>query len=309
MRIIFMGTPDFSVSALESLKEAGEDVVLTVTQPDRAKGRSGKPGMSPVKECALKLGLKVFQPEKIRDPEAVKVIRDLSPDLIVVSAFGQILSREILEIPEYGCINIHASLLPEYRGASPIQRCIMDGRAETGITIMQMDEGLDTGDILLQRSIPIAEDETGGSLFEKLSVLGAELLKEALSGIKERSIKPLPQDEERSSYTGMIKKEAGRLEFGKSAVELERLIRALDPWPSAYCRYKDKTLKIWKAEVTDADDKAAPGTITSVGKADFTVRCGSGALTVKEVQLEGKKRMDCSDFLRGVRVEAGSMLE
>ncbi len=308
MRLIFIGTPDFSVRPLERIRESGEDIVLVVTQPDRKKGRGKETGVSAVKECALRLGLNVFQPERIRDPEAVRVIRELSPDIIVVSAFGQILSKEILEIPKLGCVNIHASLLPEYRGASPIQRCIMDGKKRTGVTIMQMDEGLDTGDILLQRAVDIDRDETGGSLFEKLSLLGAGLIAEALPLIEKGALSPVPQDEERSSYAGMIKKEMGRLDFSGRAEDLERLIRALDPWPSAYTELNGKVLKIWKAETADIKDPskgAKPGTVLEVGKDDFTISCGIGALIIKEVQLSGKKRMSSADFLRGVKIVPG----
>ena len=308
MRLIFMGTPDFSVRPLERIYESGEDIVLVVTQPDRKKGRGKETGAGAVKECALRLGLNVFQPEKVKDPEAVRVIRELSPDIIVVSAFGQILSKEILEIPGLGCINIHASLLPEYRGASPIQRCIMDGKKETGVTIMQMDEGLDTGDILLQRAVEIDRDETGGSLFEKLSLLGADLIAEALPLIEKGELSPLPQDGEKSSYAGMIKKEMGRLDFSGRAEDLERLIRALDPWPSAYTELNGKVLKIWKAETADIKDPskgAKPGTVLEVGKDDFTISCGTGALIIKEVQLSGKKRMSAADFLRGVKIVPG----
>ncbi len=238
-------------------------------------------------------------------------IREEAPDLIVVAAFGQILSKEILEIPKYGCVNIHASLLPEYRGAAPIQQSILDGKKETGVTIMQMDEGLDTGDILLQRSIPIADDETGGSLFDKLAELGAGLITEALPKIKEGSLKAEKQDGSKASYVKMLKKDSGRLDFSKDACELERMIRAMDPWPSAYTKFGKKTLKIWKACVIKEDitsDIKKNGEITNITKDYFTVKCGKNSLVIEELQLEGKKRMSCHDFLLGTRPETGEVL-
>ncbi len=311
MRVVFMGTPDFASAALEKLIEAGEDVTMAVTQPDRERGRGKEISGSPVKKCALEHGIEVFQPEKLKEEAAVSRIREEKPDIIVVAAFGQILSKEVLEIPEYGCINIHASLLPEYRGAAPIQQSILDGKKETGVTIMRMDEGLDTGDILLQRSIPIADDETGGSLFDKLSDLGASLVVEALPLIRDGKLTALKQDGERSSYAGMLKKDSGRLDFSLEAEYLERLIRAMDPWPSAYTFLGKKTLKIWKASVTKDDitpDIKNNGEITSITKSGFTVKCGKGSLVIEELQLEGKKRMKCHDFLLGNSIKAGEIL-
>lgn len=311
MRIIFMGTPDFAEGALRELIRVKQNIVMVVTQPDRAKGRGKDISMPPVKACAIEHGIEVFQPEKVKDPGAVQVIRDKKPDLIVVAAFGQILSKEILDIPKYGCVNIHASLLPEYRGAAPIQKCIMDGKKETGVTIMQMNEGLDTGDILMKRSIAIDDDETGGSLFEKLSRLGALMITEAIPLIGEGKLIPEKQDDSKASYAGMLNKETGAIKFKNSAVELERLIRAMNPWPSAYTRFRNKNLKIWKASVTDdikTDDIYQTGTITNITKDDFTVKCGVQSLVIKELQLEGKKRMSAHDFMLGVRPEIGESL-
>jgi len=312
MDIVFMGTPDFAATALEKLADSGENVVMAVTQPDRAKGRGKGIAVSPVKKCALERGIEVFQPEKVKEASAVQYIRDRAPELIIVAAFGQILSKEILDIPKYGCINIHASLLPKYRGASPIQSCIMDGEKETGVTIMRMDEGLDTGDIILQRSIPIAEDETGGSLFDKLSELGASLMIEAVSDLKEGKTEYTPQDSSKSSYTALLKKNSGRLDFSGEAVELERIIRALDPWPSAWTKYGEKTLKIWKAHVIEDNitgDTAKAGEIISVTKDNFTIKCGNGSLVIEELQQEGKKRMSSHDFLLGMKVKTGDILK
>ncbi len=311
MGIVFMGTPDFASAALEKLIEAGENVTMAVTQPDRAKGRSGEAVPSPVKQSAMKHGIQVFQPEKVKEEEAVSRIREEKPDLIVVAAFGQILSKEILDIPEYGCINIHASLLPEYRGAAPIQQAILDGKKETGVTIMRMDEGLDTGDILLKRSIPIADDETGGSLFDKLSELGASLAVEAIPLIRGGKLVPEKQDSSRSSYAGMLKKNSGCLDFSEDAVKLERLIRAMNPWPSAYTFLGKKTLKIWKAHVTEDNITSGVeknGEITNITKTDFTIKCGKDSLVIEELQLEGKKRMKSHDFLLGNSIKTGEIL-
>ncbi len=306
MKIIFMGTPDFSAGILKALKEEGHDIVLAVTQPDKPKGRSGRPVYSDVKEYALSQGIEVFQPEKIKDESALSFLRGKDADIFVVAAFGQILSKEILDMPKYGCINVHASLLPKYRGASPIQQAIIDGEKITGVTIMQMDEGLDTGDILFSLEVPIDAKETGGSLFEKLEKAGAKLIITAVKKIEKGEVRPLKQDEDKASYSGRIKKSLGRIDFTDDAKRTERLIRALDPWPSAYTQFDGKTLKIWKADVSGDDiTDGRAGLITRVGKDTFTVECKSGALEVKEVQLEGKKRMSVRDFLLGCKLSEG----
>lgn len=301
MKIIYMGTPDFAVNPLEKIIECGHEVVLVVTQPDREKGRGREVVFSPVKECALKYDIPVFQPVKIKEAEAVLELKKYDADLFVVAAFGQILSKEILQMPKYGCINVHASLLPRYRGASPIQSVIMDGCEETGVTIMQMDEGLDTGDIISVKSIPIDKKETGETLHDKLAKLGAELLGETLPLIENGTASKTPQDSSLSNYAKMLTKELGKIDFTKDAVVIERLIRALNSWPSAYMKLNGKTLKIWDAEVIDDNEGNAPGTVFNINKKDFSIACGKGALTVKEVQLEGKKRMDSESFLRGYK--------
>jgi methionyl-tRNA formyltransferase len=242
----------------------------------------------------------------VREPETVAALTALAPDVVVVVAFGQILSKEVLEIPRLGCINVHASLLPAYRGASPIQHAVIDGLKETGVTTMRMDEGLDTGDILLQRSIPLAADETGGSLFDKLSVLGAELLIETLEALEAGTLTRTPQTGA-SNYAGMIKKEMGELNFTRPAEELERRIRGLSPWPSAFTFRDGKLLKIWRAAVVDAEG-GFPGEVTEVKKDSFTVRTGRGGLQILEVQPEGKKRMDAAAYLRGYPLAAGDWL-
>ncbi len=307
MRIIFMGTPDFSVGVLKALHEAGEEIVLCVTQPDREKGRGKGVSMTPVKEYALEIGVPVFQPEKIRAEEAVVRLREYNADIAVVAAFGQILSKEILDMPRYGSINVHASLLPYYRGAAPIQRSIINGDEKTGVTIMQMDEGLDTGDMIMKKEVKIAKDETGGSLFDKLMETGASLCVEAIRAIEAGTASRTPQPEGDFGYARMLKKSEGLIDFNKKAVEIERLIRALNPWPSAYTYLSGKMLKIWKAEVT-GESSGVAGEVTGVDSEAFTVSCGEGSLRLLEIQLEGKRRMSVHDFLLGQKVEKGMKL-
>ena len=311
MKIVFMGTPDFAVNTLEALIEAGHEIALVVTQPDKAKGRGKKMLFSPVKEAAIAHDLKVAQPEKVKAPEFVKVLSDIAPDVIVVVAFGQILPESILNLPRLGCINVHASLLPEYRGAAPIQWAVIDGLRETGVTTMYMDKGLDTGDIIEQRKIEIASDETGGSLFDKLALLGGEIIISTLDDLDSGKASRIKQDNENSSYAKMLSKEMGNLDFNKSAVELERLIRGLNPWPSAYTRLEGKLLKIFEAEVIDDDmsDGDTPGKIIAIDKKSFTIKCGTGALRIMNLQLEGKKRMDTSAFLLGYSINPGMKVE
>lgn len=323
MKIVFMGTPDFARSALEKIIEAGHQVLLVVTQPDKPKGRSGELQISDVKACALEHNIPVFQPVRIKLPENVAELKKYDADIYVVAAFGQILSQEILDIPRFGCVNIHASILPEYRGAAPIQQAIIDGKKTTGITIMQMAAGMDTGDILLQREIPISEDETGGGLFDKLAVLGGELIVEALPKIEKGELVPVPQDEERATKCGKLSKDMGRIDFEWDAEEIRNLVRGLNPWPSAFTYLGGKMLKIWQArtlseidfkrlcqdyEYTDAKE-SEPGMIVLLTKDSFVVRCGSDYLQILEVQLEGKKRMDVRSFLLGNKLEIGTILK
>lgn len=305
MRVIFMGTPDFAVGTLQALIDSRHEVIGVYTQPDKPKGRSGKLVMSPVKELALAYDIPVYQPVKIREPEYVEQIRKMNADVIVVVAFGQILPKAVLEASKYGCINVHASLLPMYRGAAPIQWAVIDGQTKTGVTTMQMDAGIDTGDILLKREVTLDERETGGSLFERLSKVGAGLLIETLEQAEAGTLKPEKQDDSRSTYAKMLNKELGRLDFAKDAVALERLIRGLNPWPSAFGNYNGKIMKIWDARVVEADSVGTPGEIIKVDKDSFTVKCGTGALQIMELQLEGKKRMKTADFLCGSKVLAG----
>ena len=308
MRVVFMGTPDFAVGTLEAIIEAGHEVVGVVTQPDKPKGRGKTMQYTPVKEVALAHEIPVFQPVKVKEESAVEKIRAWKPDVMVVVAFGQILSKELLDLPKYGCINVHASLLPKYRGSAPIQWAIIDGEQESGVTTMQMDEGVDTGDMLEQVVVPLSADETGGSLFGKLAQEGAKLLVHTLEQVEAGSLQPVKQEHTKATHAKMLDKQLGNIDFSKPAVEIERLIRGLNPWPSAYTKLQGKTLKIWKAAVVESESKGACGTIVSVTKHDLFVQTGEGLLQLQEVQLEGKKRMDIDAFLRGITVEKGTVL-
>ena len=311
MKVIFMGTPDFAVGTLEALIEAGHEVVLAVTQPDKPKGRGKEMQYTPVKECALKHAIPVFQPRRVREAECIEELRKYDADIMVVVAFGQILPKEILEMCTYGCVNVHASLLPKYRGSAPIQWAIIDGEEVTGVTTMQMDEGLDTGDMLLKTEIPVEPKETGGSLFDKLAQAGAKLCVETLEALQNGTVTPIPQGETTTAYAKMLDKQLGDINWNKTAVEIERLIRGLTPWPSAYTNWNEKVMKIWDAEVSDIDvemEDAKPGTIVKVEKDAFYVQTGEGLLKVCELQIPGKKRMDAGAFLRGYQVKVGEEL-
>ena len=307
MRIIFMGTPDFSVGTLEALVEAGHEVCLVVTQPDKPKGRGKEMQYTPVKEAALKHGIEVYQPRRIREAECVEKLRQYNADIMVVVAFGQIIPKEILEMVPYGCVNVHASLLPKYRGAAPIQWSIIDGEVVTGVTTMQMDEGLDTGDMLLKTEVPITAEETGESLHDKLAKAGAALCVETLAKLQEGSIIPEKQGESPTAYAKMLDKKLGNIDWTKSAVEIERLVRGLNSWPSAYTYWNKKVVKIWKASVTDENSNEQVGTVVKVEKDGFYVQTGNGLLIVLELQIPGKKRMDAGAFLRGYTIEPGEV--
>lgn len=321
MKVIFMGTPDFSVGTLEALIEAGHEVALVVTQPDKPKGRGGKMQYTPVKEVAVAHNIPVYQPKRIREPECIEELRKYNADIMVVIAFGQILPKEILEMTPYGCVNVHASLLPSYRGAAPIQWAVINGEKVSGVTTMQMNEGLDTGDILLTEKVKLDPKETGGSLFDRLSDVGAQLLVKTLEEAKAGTLKPQKQNEEEASYVKMIKKSFGELDFSKEADALERLIRGLNPWPSAFTHFNGKMLKIWDADVYTKEQAEAefpeystdfkgaePGQIAAVLPHTFFIGCGKDLLKVNEVQAEGKKRMTSDAFLRGSRLEKGMEL-
>lgn len=311
MKIVYMGTPDFAVPPLAALVENGYEVTAVITQPDKPKGRGKTLMPTPVKEEALKHEIPVYQPAKVRDPEFLETLQKLEPDMIIVAAFGQIIPKVILDMPKYGCINIHASLLPKYRGAAPIQQAVIDGEKESGVTIMKMGTGLDTGDMISQAVVKLREDETGGSLFDRLAETGAELLVRTIPSIENGTAVYTKQPEESPTpYAAMITKQMGLLDFSKSAVVLERLVRGMNPWPSAYTFLNNKTLKVWKCSVESGSCvKDVPGTITDVDKKGIHVACGEGTLILEEVQLEGKKRMETDAFLRGYHVTAGTVLK
>lgn len=307
MKIVFMGTPDFAVETLNEIVNAGHDVALVVTQPDKPKGRGNKMQFPPVKERALELGLSVEQPVKVKDDEFIKKLEEIKPDAIVVVAFGQILPERILNLPKYGCFNVHASLLPHLRGAAPIQWSVIDGEKESGVTIMFMEKGLDTGDMIAKTIVPLEEKETGGSLHDKLMIAGAKLLVETLPKIEQGDIVREKQDDSQSTYAKMLDKKLGKLDFTtQTAEEMERLIRGLNPWPSAYISLDGKTLKIWAADVIKEELPGEVGTIVKVVKDGFYIKTKEGCLNVKELQLEGKKRMDTKSFLLGYEVKTGT---
>lgn len=306
MRVIFMGTPDFAVGTLEEIVAAGHEVVLVVSQPDKAVGRSKALKYTPVKACALAHGIEVYQPERVRNEECIEYLRSYEPDIIIVEAFGQLIPKAILDMPCYGCVNVHASLLPKYRGAAPIQWAVINGDPVTGVTTMRMDEGLDTGDMIMKREVALREDETGGSLFERLSEAGAKLCVETMAAIENGTAVYTPQDHEQATHTKKIYKEMGSIDWSRDAQTIECLIRGLDPWPSAYTRLNDRTLKIWKAKVIAGDSDMPPGCIVKADREGLLVQTGEGMLLLTEVQLEGKKRMSAEAFLNGCPVEAGT---
>ncbi len=314
MKIVFMGTPDFSCGVLQALIDSKHEVIASVTQPDKAKDRGNKVQYTPVKALSLENGITVLQPEKIRgNDDFMAQMRTLAPDVIVVVAYGKILPKELLDLPRLGCVNVHASLLPRLRGASPIQHAIILGEEKTGVTIMQMDVGMDTGDMLLKDEVEIGSMNYE-QLHDKLADMGSNLIVEAIDKLDEGKIVPEKQDDSKATYCGMITKQDGEIDFNKSAVSIERLIRGFDPWPGAYCNMesngKPLQLKLWKASVVDKDRKNnEPGKITSVDSNGFTVDCGIGSLYVTEIQVPGKKRVQVKDYLLGHKVEIGTLLK
>ena len=298
MRIIFMGTPDFSVGTLEALVEAGHDVCLAVTQPDKPKGRGKEMQPTPVKAAAQRHGIPVYQPKR----------KKYNADVMVVIAFGQILPKTILELTPYGCINVHASLLPKYRGAAPIQWAIIEGEKVTGVTTMQMDEGLDTGDMIMKTEVPVDEDETGETLHDKLAAAGAALCVRTLEAVENGTAVFEKQGESPTAYARMLDKKLGDIDWSQPAVRIERLVRGLNSWPSAYTHWNGKVVKIWRAKAEDdGTGEKEPGTVISVGKNDFAVQTGSGILRVYELQIPGKKRMETGAFLRGYALDEGTV--
>lgn len=311
MKIVFMGTPDFSLQPLKKLIEAGHYVSLVLTREDKKRNR-GELSPTPVKELAQELNIPVLTPSRMKDEALLERLNSERADFFVVVAYGKILPKEILDMPKFGCINIHASLLPEYRGAAPIQWSIIDGKKKTGITTMLMDEGLDTGDILKQYELPISDNETGGSLFEKLALLGGEAIVDTIDNFN--NITPKKQGESTTGYAKMISKSMGDIDFNKSAIEIERLIRGMNPWPSAYTKYMGKVLKIWEAKVAENISELPNiklnenyGKIYSFNNRIFII-CNSSVLEVMSLQLEGKKKMSAKDFLLGREIEQGYVL-
>lgn len=309
MRVIFMGTPDFAVPSLEALLTKHE-VVLVVTQPDKPKGRGKKMVPTPVKACALEHGIPVLQPEKVKEPEFVEQLRSYEPDLIAVTAFGQILSEPILEMPKYGCINVHGSLLPKYRGAAPMQWSIIDGEKVTGITTMYMAKGLDSGDMLLKAEVVITDEDTFATIHDKMAVTGANLLLDTLDQLEAGTLERIPQDHDAATYAPMITKETGHIDWSKNRQDIINLIRGLNPVPAAYTIYEEEVLKIFGAVISDVQtDDAANGEIVAVVKKGFVVKCGDGCLLITEVQARGGKRMMTDAYLRGHAVKEGILLQ
>lgn len=309
MKIVYMGTPDFAVYALESLITAGHEISAVITQPDKAQGRSKALVPTPVKKKALEHDIPVYQPEKVRDEETVNMLKSINPDAIVVAAYGQILPESILNIPKYGCINIHASLLPKYRGAAPIEWSIIDGEEKTGVTTMYMEKGLDTGDMIDKAEIVIEADDTGATLHDKLAEAGAKLILTTLASLETGTATRTKQNDEESCYASMLNKDMGNIDFTKSATEIERLIRGLIPWPCAYTKIDGKTVKIYKAEVKTLDNgEYKPGEIIEVTKKTFSIACGKDALVIRSLQPEGKKQMDTVSYLNGNKLNVGMMV-
>lgn len=307
MKIIFMGTPEFAVPSLEILLKHHE-VVAVVTQPDKPKGRGKKLMFSPVKERALQANIVVLQPEKVKEKEFIETLKNYHADLIAVTAFGQILPEEILNMPKYGCINVHGSLLPKYRGAAPLQWAVINGEKETGVTTMYMAKGMDTGDMLLKEKIEISPQDTYGSIHNKLCVIGAELLLKTIEGLEKGTLQRIPQQEEQATYAPMLTKESGHIDWSKKCDEIICLIHGLDPAPTAYTIYEEEPLKLWQAEKIQ-QPSGKIGEITAITKKGFVVTAGDGSILVTEVQARGKKRMGADAYLRGHPIEVGTILQ
>jgi len=308
MRLIYMGTPDFAVPPMEMLAQAGHEIIYAVTQPDAVRDRGKKVKFSPVKEKAIELGIPVLQPSKIRkNEEFAQLLRDAAPDAAIVAAYGKILPADILNIPKYGCLNIHGSLLPRFRGAAPIQAAIIAGDEETGVTIMRMNEGLDTGDMVAKAATPIGS-KTCEDLHDELAMMGAKLITETLEDIEGAFKGAEKQDDALSTYAPMISKADGHIDFRRNPEEIERRIRAFDPWPGSYAEMNGKTFKLWKAVALDRETDAAAGTVVAAGKEGLDISAGGRVLRVTQIQAPGKKRMETGDYLRGNVIEIGTVL-
>lgn len=308
MRILFMGTPDIAVGCLQKIIDEKHDIIGVVTQPDKPVGRGKKMGIPPVKELALKYDLPVYQPIKARDEEFVKILKDLNPDLIVVVAFGQILPKSILDIPKFGCVNVHVSLLPKYRGAAPINWVIINGEDKTGVTTMYMDEGLDTGDMILTSEFELNDEITAGELHDIMKEEGAKVLKETIDLIEKGEAPRIPQNHDEFTYAPMMNKTLGQIDFSKSAKEIHNLVRGVNPWPSAYTTYKGQTMKIWKTKVLSESSDKAPGTILKVDKEGIRVSTKDNVILISEIQMPGKKRVLVEEYIKGNSIETNEIL-
>ena len=314
MRAVFMGTPEIAATVLKAVLKSRHEVIAVVTQTDKPKGRGHEMAFPPVKEVALEAGIPVLQPQRAKEEAFIEELKALNPDIILVAAYGKLLPKEILDMPKFGCINVHASLLPKYRGASPIQWAVLNGDEKSGVTIMHMAETMDTGDIIMAEEVVLAKEETAGSLHDKLAEIGGPLLISAMDALETGRAPRIRQKEEEATHVKMLDKTMGNLEFSKSAVQLERWIRGLNPWPTAYTKLDGKMLKLWKADVISAEELSKevksfePGTIIMVAKDSFDVLTGDGVLRVKELQLEGKRKMTAEEFLRGFSLAIGTVL-
>lgn len=308
MKIVFMGTPEFAVPCLQKIIDEGHEVVAVVTQPDKPKGRGKKLAMPPVKELALKYDIPVYQPLKAREESFVDTLKEMNPELIVVVAFGQILPKSILDIPKYGCVNVHASLLPRYRGAAPLNWVIINGEEKTGVTTMYMDEGLDTGDMILKSEIPLDDEITAGELHDKMMIDGAKVLKETIDLIEKGEAPREKQSNENTCYSPIMNKSLGNIDWNKSAIDIHNLVRGINPWPSAYTTYEGQTMKIWKTKVIDKNSDKDPGTIISVDKEGINVSTSEGTVQIKEIQMAGKKRMEVPEYIKGNNINTDIIL-
>lgn len=308
MRILFMGTPQFAVAPLKALVDGGHEVVAVISQPSRPRGRGRHPEETPVAVAARSLGLPLLQPERVNDPAIVAQIREMAPEAIVVAAFGQILRPALLEIPPLGCLNVHASLLPRYRGAAPVQHALLNGETLTGVTIMQMDAGLDTGPILMQQEVPIDPNDTAGTLLERLSRVGAHLILNVLSALAERRLQPVPQDPAQATYAPTLTREDARLDFRRPADSLRNQVRAFNPKPGAWLIRNKRELKVWQAEVEETHDPAPPGQVQEIAPKGIRVATGKGSLWLTQVQEAGRARLSAAAFARGARLKVGDRL-
>jgi methionyl-tRNA formyltransferase len=305
MRVVFMGTPDFAVQSLNALVDAGHEVKAVITQPDRPKGRGNKMAFPEVKTRALELGLPVHQPDSVKDEAFLELLKSYDPEVIVVVAFGRILPQAVLDLPPYGCVNVHGSLLPEYRGAAPIQRAVLDGRKETGVTTMRMDIGMDTGDMLMQATLPITDEDTTGTMFDKLAELGGKVLIDTLAGLENGTVVPVKQDDSKATHAARILKDDEVIRWEDSAEKIFCQIRGLSPAPGAYTWWNGERLKLWKARISDRETGKAPGTVVAISKNALTVQTGKGCLEVLELQPAGKKAMPAQAFSNGAGVAEG----